>query len=72
MEKNILLVDDDDRLRSLISTYLEDKGYKISICKDIEEVDTKQPQQVTNNSLFIGSTSDLQKMLKANGLTDKK
>ncbi|PPR43449.1 MAG: Transcriptional regulatory protein OmpR [Alphaproteobacteria bacterium MarineAlpha5_Bin11] len=39
MEKNILLVDDDDRLRSLISTYLEDKGYKISICKDIEEVD---------------------------------
>tara|TARA_B100000131_G_scaffold136290_1_gene132859 strand:+ start:624 stop:1052 length:429 start_codon:yes stop_codon:yes gene_type:complete len=32
--------------------------------KDIEEVDTKQPQQVTNNSLFVGSTAELQKMLK--------
>ena len=32
--------------------------------KDIEEVDTKPPQQVTNNSLFVGSTAELQKMLK--------
>ena len=32
--------------------------------KDIEEVDTKQTTQVTNNSLFVGSTADLQKMLK--------
>ena len=32
--------------------------------KDIEEVDTKQTTQVTNNSLFVGSTAELQKMLK--------
>tara|TARA_R100001443_G_scaffold28997_2_gene42251 strand:+ start:337 stop:738 length:402 start_codon:yes stop_codon:yes gene_type:complete len=38
--------------------------------KDLDE--DKSTKQVTNNSLFIGSTSDLQKMLKANGLTDKK
>ena len=38
--------------------------------KDLDE--DKSTKQVTNNSLFIGSTSDLQKMLKANGLTDRK
>ena len=32
--------------------------------KDIEEVDTKRTTQVTNNSLFVGSTAELQKMLK--------
>ena len=32
--------------------------------KDIEEVDTKKTTQVTNNSLFVGSTAELQKMLK--------
>jgi len=32
----------------------------------------KSVKQITNNSLFVGSTSELQKMLKANGLTDKK
>ena len=32
--------------------------------KDIEEVDTKQTTQVTNNSLFVGRTAELQKMLK--------
>ena len=33
--------------------------------KDIDEVNTKQnTTNVTNNSLFVGSTADLQKMLK--------
>jgi len=33
--------------------------------KDIDEVNTKQnTTNVTNNSLFVGSTSELQKMLK--------
>ena len=32
--------------------------------KDIEEVDNKKTTQVTNNSLFVGSTAELQKMLK--------
>ena len=38
--------------------------------KDLDE--DKSVRQITNNSLFVGSTSELQKMLKANGLTDKK
>tara|TARA_B100001029_G_C15046411_1_gene447475 strand:- start:137 stop:544 length:408 start_codon:yes stop_codon:yes gene_type:complete len=37
--------------------------------KDLDE--DKSVKQVTNNSLFVGSTADLQKMLKANGLMDK-
>ena len=37
--------------------------------KDLDE--DKSVKQVTNNSLFVGSTADLQKMLKANGLIDK-
>ena len=33
--------------------------------KDIDEVNIKQnTTNVTNNSLFVGSTSELQKMLK--------
>ena len=38
MEKNILLVDDDDKLRELISTYLEEKGFIVSTCADINQV----------------------------------
>ena len=37
--------------------------------KDLEE-DTG-PKNVTNNSLFVGSTSDLQKMLKQMNKNDK-
>ena len=37
--------------------------------KDLEE--DKGPKNVTNNSLFVGSTSDLQKMLKEMGKKDK-
>ena len=37
--------------------------------KDLDE--DKTVKQVTNNPLFVGSTADLQKMLKANGLMDK-
>ena len=33
--------------------------------KDIDEVKDSKTTNVTNNSLFVGSTSDLQKMLKA-------
>ncbi len=32
--------------------------------KDIDEVKEKNTTNVTNNSLFVGSTADLQKMLK--------
>lgn len=37
MEKNILLVDDDDKLRELIKAYLEKKGFFVSTCVDIDE-----------------------------------
>jgi len=37
--------------------------------KDLDE--DKSVNKITNNSLFVGSTADLQKMLKANGLIDK-
>ena len=41
--------------------------------KDIDEVNTKQnTTNVTNNSLFVGSTSDLQKMLKQTLKDNKK
>ena len=39
--------------------------------KDLDE-DKSGPKNVTNNSMFVGSTADLQKMLKANGLMGKK
>lgn len=32
--------------------------------KDVNEQDNKGPTSVTNNALFVGSTADLQKMLK--------
>jgi hypothetical protein len=32
--------------------------------KDVNEEDSKGPTSVTNNALFVGSTADLQKMLK--------
>ena len=32
--------------------------------KDVNEEDKKGPTSVTNNALFVGSTADLQKMLK--------
>jgi|TARA_B100000427_G_scaffold277429_1_gene246779 methylmalonyl-CoA mutase N-terminal domain/subunit len=35
--------------------------------KDLDE--DKGPKQVTNNSLFVGSTADLQKMIKEMGKT---
>ena len=38
--------------------------------KDLDE-DKSGPKNVTNNSMFVGSTADLQKMLKANGLMGK-
>ena len=37
MEKNILIVDDDDKLRNLISIYLKEKNYSISACEDLAE-----------------------------------
>ena len=38
MEKNILLVDDDEKLRELIGSYLEEKGFLVSTCADISQV----------------------------------
>ncbi len=40
--------------------------------KEIDEDKVKGPSQVTNNALFVGSTSDLSKILKEQGLIDNK
>tara|TARA_B100001250_G_scaffold72402_1_gene58752 strand:+ start:1050 stop:1463 length:414 start_codon:yes stop_codon:yes gene_type:complete len=41
----------------------------VDLQKKMRELDQDQgPKQVTNNSLFVGSTADLQKMLKEQGL----
>ena len=43
--------------------------------KDLEEDGNKTPNNVTNNAVFVGSTSELQKMLKQgflNNNTDPK
>ncbi len=39
--------------------------------KDIEEDTVKTPNSVTNNALFVGSTAELQKMLKQGILNNK-
>ena len=39
--------------------------------KDIEEDSKKTTNNVTNNAVFVGSTSDLQKMLKQGFLNNK-
>ena len=40
--------------------------------KEVDEDKVKGPSQVTNNALFVGSTSDLSKILKKQGLIDNK
>ena len=47
LDKNILLVDDDERLRSLISVYLQEKGYSISTCGDVFEA-----EELISNLIF--------------------
>ncbi len=37
MKKNILIVDDDKRLRELLKDYLEDKNYDVYLCSDFLE-----------------------------------
>ena len=39
--------------------------------KDVEEDTKKTTNNVTNNAVFVGSTSDLQKMLKQGFLNNK-
>ena len=39
--------------------------------KEVDEEKVKGPSQVTNNALFVGSTSDLSKILKEQGLFKK-
>jgi len=39
--------------------------------KDVEEDTTKAPSNVTNNAVFVGSTSELQKLLKQGFLNNK-
>jgi hypothetical protein len=39
--------------------------------KDIEEDTTRSPTNVTNNALFVGSTSELSKLLKQGFLNNK-
>ena len=39
--------------------------------KDVEEDSTKTPSTVTNNALFVGSTSELSKLLKQGFLNNK-
>ena len=40
--------------------------------KDLEEDNTKGPNSVTNNAVFVGSTSELQKLLKQGFLNNSK
>ena len=40
--------------------------------KDIDEDKNKGPSNVTNNALFVGSTSELSKMLKQGLLDNEK
>ena len=39
--------------------------------KDVEEDNVKSPSSVTNNALFVGSTSELSKILKQGFLNNK-
>ena len=39
--------------------------------KDLDEDKPKGPSTVTNNAVFVGSTSELQKMLKQEILNNK-
>lgn len=39
--------------------------------KDVEEDNTKQTNNVTNNAVFVGSTSELSKLLKQGFLNNK-
>ena len=39
--------------------------------KDVEEESTKSTTNVTNNSLFVGSTAELSKLLKQGFLNNK-
>ncbi len=39
MNKNILIVDDDKRLRELLEDYLEEKNFKIHLCDDFASAD---------------------------------
>ena len=36
MQKNILIVDDDSRLRDLLKDYLNEKGFSVYLCDDFE------------------------------------
>jgi len=47
LDKNILLVEDDNRLRNLISVYLQEKGYSISTCGDVDDA-----EELINNFIF--------------------
>ena len=40
--------------------------------KEVDEEKAKGPSTVTNNAVFVGSTTDLQKMLKKGFLDDGK
>ena len=40
--------------------------------KEVDEEKAKGPSQVTNNAVFVGSTSDLSKMLKSGILNNNK
>ena len=52
MEKNILLVDDDDKLRELISSYLEEKGFILSTCSDVGELEELINYFVSNKKSY--------------------
>ncbi len=39
--------------------------------KDVEEINTKTTNNVTNNAVFVGSTSELSKLLKQGFLNNK-
>ena len=54
MEKNkfhILVVDDDDKIRSLIKEYLSDKGYLVSTAENADK--GKKKIEIFNFNLII-------------------
>ena len=74
MKKNILIVDDDKRLRELIKDYLSDKKLEVFLCEDF--LDAKEILTLISFDLIIldrmmpsGDGIDLIKVIKSNSNT---
>ena len=56
MNKTILLVDDDQRLRSLLKDYLSEKNFKVYTLQDFKEA--KETGAIRKETNFICTISD--------------